>query len=38
MRLKICLPLESLIKEMRNVISSLKVRVLTSISKLNFSV
>ena len=32
-----CLPLESLIKKIRNVICSLKVCVLTSISELNFS-
>ena len=31
-----CLPLESLIKKMRNVICSLKVCILMSISKLNF--
>ena len=37
MGLKICLPLESLIKKIRTVICSLTVCVLTSVSKLNFS-
>ena len=35
--IKKCLPLESLIMKMRYVISSLKVFILTSISKLSFS-